>query len=343
MMAYYYIWFDATSWDRAKSDLPALGRYSSDDPQVMAQHIRWARDAGINGFIVSWKWTDTLDRRLEQLATVADSQGFDLWVIYQGLDFQRDPLPTSQVAMDLEHFVESFARHPSLHAMYGKPVVIWSGTWKSSTGDVRSVASSFRPSLLMLASERNVEGYRRLAGAVDGNAYYWSSGNPSRDPRYLDRLQRLGEAVHADGGLWVAPAAPGFDATLLGGTTVVPRRGAVTLQQELGAAEASSPDAIGLISWNEFSENTQVEPSQRYGTTALDSLAGRALTPLPAAIDFDSSAPGTTARGDVARLLPAGFTALLLVFGFLFALRRAARSDRERFERLHSAPEGGRS
>ena len=30
MFAYYYIWFNVSSWERAKSDYPTLGRYSSD-------------------------------------------------------------------------------------------------------------------------------------------------------------------------------------------------------------------------------------------------------------------------------------------------------------------------
>src|SRR5262245_17421603 len=55
VLAYYYIWFDTKSWDRAKTDYPLLGRYSSDDADVMLQHITWAKSAGINGFIVSWK------------------------------------------------------------------------------------------------------------------------------------------------------------------------------------------------------------------------------------------------------------------------------------------------
>src|SRR5512141_1154151 len=28
VLAYYYIWFDAQSWQRAKSDYPLLGKYS---------------------------------------------------------------------------------------------------------------------------------------------------------------------------------------------------------------------------------------------------------------------------------------------------------------------------
>ena len=50
MLAYYYIWFDPQSWDRAKSDLPQLGRYSSDNVNVMRQHVQWAKQAGIDGF-----------------------------------------------------------------------------------------------------------------------------------------------------------------------------------------------------------------------------------------------------------------------------------------------------
>ena len=34
LFAYYYIWFNGTSWDRAKTDYPVLGRYSSDDRGV---------------------------------------------------------------------------------------------------------------------------------------------------------------------------------------------------------------------------------------------------------------------------------------------------------------------
>ena len=40
---------------------------------------------------------------------------------------------------------------------------------------------------------------------------------------------------------------------------------------------SSSPDAVGLISWNEFSENSAIEPSRRYGAQALRTLADLAI------------------------------------------------------------------
>ena len=86
-LAYYYIWFDSNSWNWAKVDYP-LGRYTSDDRAVMRQHVQWAKAAGISGFIVSWKSTDVLNRRLDQLAQVAEEVLLNLplfmkvWISY---------------------------------------------------------------------------------------------------------------------------------------------------------------------------------------------------------------------------------------------------------------------
>src|SRR5581483_5649817 len=104
VLAYYYIWYDPTTWDTKKSDLPKLGKYSSDDTRVMRQQVEWAKQAGIDGFIVSWKETPQLDRRLEKLVEVARAEDFKLAIIYQGLDYSRNPLPggAPRVAQDLD-------------------------------------------------------------------------------------------------------------------------------------------------------------------------------------------------------------------------------------------------
>ena len=117
LFAYYYIWFNGSSWERAKTDYPLLGRYSSDDRGVMRQHVRWAKRAGIEGFIVSWKSTPVLNRRLKRLAEVAAAERFKLLVIYQGLDFYREPLPAARVAHDLDLFEHRFARRRGLRRL----------------------------------------------------------------------------------------------------------------------------------------------------------------------------------------------------------------------------------
>ena len=281
VLAYYYIWFDSQSWDRAKTDYPLLGRYSSDDPDVMRQHIEWAKSAGIDGFIVSWKSTEKLNRRLDQLVELAEAENFKLAIIYEALDFDRNPLPVEQVDADVNYFMQHYAEH-SVFDLFKKPVFIWSGTWKYSVNEIKSVTELKRNNLLILASEKNVEGYQRLSDSVDGDAYYWSSVNPDTHPGHLDKLAAMGATIHQHGGIWIAPAAPGFDARLVGGTSVVERKNGQTLRTELNTALQSLPDAIGLISWNEFSENSHIEPSQSYGDLYLKILGEtRLVLPTP--------------------------------------------------------------
>jgi len=290
ILAYYYIWFDESSWDRAKNDYPLLGNYSSDDRQVMEQHVLWAQQAGIDGFIVSWKHTDVLDPRLMQLVEVANEHDFKLAIIYQGLDFERDPLPVARITTDLQWFTNTYAQHPVFN-IFGQPMVIWSGTWKFSVEDIQSVTQEVGNDLLVLGSERNLAGYLRIAGLVAGNAYYWSSVNPNTFPGYQEKLNEISNAIHERGGLWVAPAAPGFDARLIGGTQIVERADGDTLLQQLQVAFNSSPDAIGLISWNEFSENSHIEPSQNYDMRYLEVLANYSQINVPIFELFNSEPP----------------------------------------------------
>ncbi len=321
ILAYYYIWYNASSWNRAKQDYPLVGRYSSDDPAVMREHIRLAKQAGIDGFIVSWKSTSALNRRLAQLVRIADSENFKLSIIYEGLDFHRNPLPVSVVESDLKYFADHYA-HDKAFDMFGKPLVIWSGTWKFGTEDIARVTSPLRARLLILASERSVEGCQRLAGLVDGEAYYWSSADPNNTNFYQQRLDAMSTVTHRQGGLWIAPAAPGFDARMIGGTRVIGRNGGETLRRQMNAAILSSPDAIGIISWNEFSENSYIEPSKKYGSTDLKVLASMQHMPVPSVPDFDSSAPAGGTR-NFSGLPLLGALAFLVLACLTVILRRS--------------------
>jgi glycosyl hydrolase family 99 len=318
--AYYYIWFDPGSWNRAKNDFPLIGRYSSDDEQVMRAHVQWAKEAGIDGFIVSWKNTDRLSRRLQTLVKVAEDNDFELAIIYQGLDFERRPLPPERIADDLEGFIERYGSDPVFARRFGKPVVIWSGTWEFEVEEVSLVSQRVGDRLLLLGSERSLAGYERLGQFVDGNAYYWSSVDPTETPGYPDKLAEMGRSIHERGGLWFAPAAPGFDARRIGGWRVIKRAGGETLRSEIGVAIQSAPDVLGLISWNEFTENTHIEPSEDHGTSALQVLADLRGGTIPNVAEFESDAPGQTEPGGpnlVILLGLAGFVVLSLAAAIL--------------------------
>ena len=341
VLAYYYIWFQPTSWQRAKVDFPLLGNYSSDDVEVMRQHVRMAKAAGIDGFLVSWKHVPNLDQRLEQLVRVARDANFKLSIVYQGLDFHRDPLEPDLVAQDLQWFADKYSGNP-VFGMFGQPVVVWTGTGEFTTGEVQSVIEPVKDRLAVLGSAKNVEDYIRVAPYVRGNAYYWSSVDPDKDSFYAEKLNEMARVVHDDDrGLWIAPAAPGFDSRLLGGRRVVGRDNGLLLRRQLDVALSSSPDAVGLISWNEFSENSHVEPSKKYGDVALqtvsDVLGGQDqvdVATMPTAEDRDGG--GITGVGALVLLLLA-----IGLVNVLVAYRRSKRPASSR-HRLGLVTQGQR-
>jgi Glycosyl hydrolase family 99 len=328
VFAYYYIWFSHNSWARAKKDLPLIGTYSSSDPGVLRHQVEQAKSAGITGFIVSWKDTPLNDSRLRLLVQVCAQEHFKLAMIYEGLDFYRHPLPASEVAAGFRVFRDKFAGSPVFYRVNGKPLTIWSGTWAYSYAQVAMVTSAVRPWLLVLSTEKDVAGFKRISAVTDGDAYYWSSVNPATDSGYQAKLDQMSEAIHRAGKYWIAPFAPGFDARMLGGQRAVPRDNGQTLRTEYASAVRSSPNMLGLISWNEFSENSYVEPSKQYGYQSLD-----ALRQLRGTIPPHATAP--VARQafswwpNVLRLLAFALT-LMAVVAVLTFLRRGASRRRRR-------------
>jgi hypothetical protein len=333
LFAYYYIWFSPDSWRRAKLDYPLLGEYSSSNPAVVKQQIEWAKAAGIQGFIVSWKDTPLNDSRLQLVMRIAAQENFKLAMIYQGLDFQRKPLPESEVAKDFRTFETKYAPDPVFYRIGGKALTIWSGTWDFSAAEVQAATGPVRGKLLVLNTQKSLSTYDSIASYTDGDAYYWSSVNPQTDTGYPKKLQQLAAAVHAHGGYWIAPFASGFDAKLVGGTGTVPRDDGQTLRTEYTAAVDSSPDMLGLISWNEFSENSYIEPSKEYGYFYLDAVAQlRGATVPTGQQDVDSSAQsGAQDSAWPDALLLAGCVLICGgAAGFAAAIRAARRRNAPR-------------
>ena len=141
-------------------------------------------------------------------------------------------------------------------------------------------------------------------------------------------------AVHADGKIWIAPFSPGFDARLVGGSGTVDRKDGATLITQYQTAVRSSPDLLGLISWNEFSENTYVEPSANFGDRYLTMLrqltsSGAATDAPPTETDMgDSSSSATADGGDfVFNITLLGAFVLGLITVVTLLTRRRRRLD----------------
>jgi hypothetical protein len=99
----------------------------------------------------------------------------------------------------------------------------------------------------------------------------------------------------------------------------------------MAAATAAQPDMIGLISWNEFSENSHVEPSRRYGSRYLEVLAAINGRQIKLATDIDSADPSNGGAGWQVPLL--GLLAVG-VGGTLLGLRKRELAKQKRRARV---------
>lgn len=198
------------------------------------------------------------------------SESLDLGVVYEALDVSLHPLAAATVEHDLVYLVDRWGGTLTSR-YYGRPVIIWMGTDHYTTAEVHAVKAALGKRAHLLVASRSIWGDERVADIVDGEAYYWSPADPAR-PATTARLEAFSQVVHAHHGLWFAPAASGYDGRTVGGMRVIGRDNGRTLVKSLGIAFASSPSAVAVISWNEWSENTHIEPGKKYGDRELLAL-----------------------------------------------------------------------
>jgi hypothetical protein len=264
--------------------------YSQDDPGFIEADVRQAAAAGLTGFAVNWIGTGTAQqsvtsnpysKRLQLMVDAvhkvnAEGIPFKLWLSYKA---SATVLPAANIANDLAYFNSKYGSDPAFDRVQSpKATVIWQGSRKYSVSILHTISSAYRSRLRILGDETTWSTSR--APYLDGNAYYWSSQNPWKNPQSFSQLATLSNAVRASGKnldgsakVWVAPITPGYDKSISGGSTCVPRKGGATIKALFTGNAATHPDDFGLISWNEISEGSYVDPMTRYGSQDLAALS----------------------------------------------------------------------
>jgi hypothetical protein len=151
-------------------------------------------------------------------------------------------------------------------------MVMLIGSRRYSLSTMQAVSAAERAHAFLLGDETYLS-WARDAALLDGSAYYWSSQDPWKNPQSGSQITALAAQVHAAGKKWFAPFTGGYNTQLLGGNSCVARRGVKTLDEVWRLNKPSAPQGWFGISWNEFVENTYLEPSTLYGRTYLNEIA----------------------------------------------------------------------
>ncbi len=261
-------------------DIPSVGLEDQGLAATFDSNIKTAVAYGITGFVADWAGVGTASQgptssgyngRLDLLIhrvdawNAAHSQKFRLALDFAA--FGNYSRPAAAMINDLNYFIGRYGSDRAFaNSFSGRPLAMIIGSRKYSEATIAAISAATRGSLFLLGDETSAS-LARDAAYLDGSSYYWSSESPANSGAKT-QIASLGSQLHGAGKPWFAPFTAGYDSVLIGGHCV-PRNGVSTLDTIWSWNRASRPDAWFGISWNEYVENTYLEPSLKYGATYL--------------------------------------------------------------------------
>lgn len=295
---YLSFWAGEGTWRWQESvldDTPLIGLYNSKMPDVAAMHIEQAKSAGISAFIVSWFGIDetvTTTPALINMLNRAHEHGFKIGVavdIYVG-DFHRN---YADIARSLRWLMDEGIHHPAYLYYDQKPVILFAFQHMAGFGNRfwRDLRAEFDPNQQTIWLAEGLSACCLYDGAMDGMYAFnmaWANG----DKNFYIAERNL---ITAFGGRYYLPSiSPGWDEDKIARASNRPnptsrrdRADGQFLIRAWDAAIATNSRVILVVSWNEFVENSHIEPSVLYGAQSLDILRPRiaewrGFSPAPA-------------------------------------------------------------
>lgn len=288
VLAFHYGWYGPDEgWGRSADggrnhpNTPEGGLYDSADPAVIARQIQQARAAGITGFITSWDGEhNRRDRVLAALVAAAPTD-FSITAYLESSGGGVEAL-----AGRLNQLRYRFSQSPAWLRLGGRPCVFVFDRVLQEVGldgweEARMLHRQTGPDILAVVGPANTEAeIVQRRGLFDALHIYSMQFQTDGWRIAFGAFARrwVGRWVRAQQGLAVTTATllPGYDDRRLddrtGDRPTTPRRSGRTLQMMGDAALAARPDWLLVVSWNEWLEATEIEPSQETGARELDTL-----------------------------------------------------------------------
>ncbi|MGA9659104.1 MAG: hypothetical protein WBQ60_08405 [Asticcacaulis sp.] len=295
VLAFYYGWYGIKAFsgqnihwknpDTARQqiadapDYPSGGPYDSLDPAIMDRQMAQMKAAGITGLIASWWGQD--DRTNQQLPKLLDAAArYGLKVCAY---VERADTPQS-VSADVLYLHQTYGRHAAWLRLDGKPVLMFFDRLMQTIGPegwnkARALIDAKAPrAISFIGTANTLDEIKSRKVAFDG-LHIYSMQFEAAEFRLIPALWRhhfYKAWVKAQSGAKVTTATilPGFDDHLLpdrtGKRPTIERDEGESFRRLWKAAIDARPDWILIVSFNEWHEASQIEPSLQYGTRELE-------------------------------------------------------------------------
>lgn len=283
-------WGEGATWD-----MPLLGRYNSDNKDVIKQHGIWLRDAGVDFVFVDWS-NDvgydpaTMRDKREDFRMIEEATEtlFDVWseipgapkiCIFTGpghTQQSEDTYANGKMQKKNDQIYDTFIRNPKYNSMYfyyeGKPLLMCYGATPSVT---RTLDGSFTDDRFTI---RWVTGFiSQQEGLYDPetlvSTFHWSWED--RGAQTFAVKGKTAEAMTVTAS-WRAQGKEGQ----YGYIAPALRENGSTFIRGWQRAQLTGPKFALVVSFNEWVNGEQIsleqskdiEPSETFGTLYLDIL-----------------------------------------------------------------------
>ncbi|MGH7741519.1 MAG: endo-1,3-alpha-glucanase family glycosylhydrolase [Candidatus Eiseniibacteriota bacterium] len=266
---------------------PLIGPYDSRDPDVTEYHALLMKVAGIDGAIVDWNGYSSLyDYPLGNIATLGifnalSAAGLRFAICYEDQSIAQQinngritpAQAVGQAQFDMQYIIDHWSNKPAYLTLDGKPVLLNFGPqYFYAEADWASILSVYSGGAQFYPLNDRL-------GTVAAGAFPWppmwlTGGGvltPEMQNSYLDNFH----SIAASWPSFVSGAWPGFydiyqEAGVQPSYGFLDARGGLTFSETTDRALAASPEIIQLVTWNDFGEGTNIEPTQEFGFQYLE-------------------------------------------------------------------------
>ena len=306
VLAFYYPWYGnpigpSGEWYHwsgvnqtvilSSTDYPLLGAYDSRDPSVVTAQVLMAREAGIDGFISSWWGPGSFeDQSLPVLLSVAGRLNLSVAINYETVR----TLTEAQMVSELTYAVRQYGSNPAYMRVNGRPVIFIYAAFALGRdsafwlGVRKGLEANVGPTYMVGdipndASYVNVfDGYQNYVAlnstVMAQNYNYWASsmsqGLPGMTFADVLNLVHKGTTVPYEQKALFYTLIPGSDRTGANRTGNGPvlyesRDGGKLYAANWQGAISNHAMSVLIVSWNEWHEGSELEPSRQYGLSYL--------------------------------------------------------------------------
>lgn len=247
---------------------PALGNYSSNDPAVIKKHMKMIRESGVGVVVLSWLGKDSfVDQSIAKYLDIADQ--FNLKVAFHIEPFYKN---ITELREQLSYLVKTYSQHHAFYKKDGKPLYYVYDSYKISPSEWSELLSeNGRKTVrkteldglyigLWIEKEHSI--FFEKSG-FDGFYTYFASegfvfGSTTSNWGYLSQYAKDRNLI------FIPCVGPGYSDTRIrpwNEANFKSRENGKYYERMFDAATKVNPDFMGITSFNEWHEGTQIEPA----------------------------------------------------------------------------------